>query len=100
MTNIIVAHDGRQYRLIDDAYMSNMAFEANAICLDDTPDEEGWQPCYLVCWDILNEYIDFTDDGKPYLIPDCSDESDMADWDNPYGVIEHCEYNIQQSRFA
>ena len=99
MTDIIISCNGRQYQLEQDAYADGIQFKAYAICLQDTPDEDGWQTYYEMYWYILDKYIDYDADGKPYVIQNCpDDESLLADWENPDGIIESGEYNVYQKR--
>lgn len=98
MNHPIITHDGKQYRLIEDAYYggdSALAYEAYAICLQDTPDEDGYQPEYQLYWDIKDEYIDYDlDTGRPFIASDAPDDvSELVDWEHPTGVLDSGMWN-------
>ena len=97
MPDIIITHDGKKYRLIKDAHCADLAYEAYAICLQDNPDDDGYQPLYELYWHIKDQYIDFDrDTGSPYLSVDCPDgESLLVDWEHPSGVIYAGDYNVK-----
>ncbi len=60
-------------------------FTARAICLEDTEkDEDGYQKCYEVRWEILPDY-DPEYDGY-----DCA-----CDWDKPTKVEQFGEYSME-----
>lgn len=82
--NGTVEQDGKEYVLTQEAYRDGEEFTAMAICLQDTADEDGWQTAYRVNWEIIGED---------------EDESNNADWDNPYSIKEIGKYNMNDGRF-
>ena len=76
--------DGKEYVLTQEAYRDGEEFTAMAICLQDTTDENGWQTAYRVNWEIIGED---------------EDESNNANWGNPYSIKEIGEYNVNDGRF-
>lgn len=102
MPGTIIIHEGKQYRLIEDAYRADLAYEAHAICLQDTPDEDGYQPLYELYWYIKDEYIDFDlDTGRPFLAPNHpDDESLLVDWEHLSGVLYAGDYNISTGEWC
>ena len=95
MPDTIIIHEGKQYRLIEDAYRADLAYEAYAICLQDTPDEDGYQPEYQLYWYIKDKYIDYDlDTGRPFLASDApDDESELVEWERPSGVLDSGMWN-------
>lgn len=86
-----IQFEGRNYELVREAYPSGAnseaIFVAEAICLEDTPDAEGWQPAYAFEWEIIPEYADN------------DDMSTMCNWDHPDRIREIGEYNREVDRF-
>lgn len=69
---------------IDDYQYYDKYYSARAICPDDNADEDGYQKCYMVRWDILDSY-DPEWDGEDYA----------CDWDLPAEVREYGEYSVE-----
>ena len=67
-----VGFDGKEYILIQDAYIDGTVYVADAIKADDEPDEDGYVPLYKIEWEII--------------YPEMEDEGDRCDWDNPADV--------------
>lgn len=59
-------------------------YSARAICQADETDEDGYQKCYLVRWEILESYD-----------PERAGEDFACDWDSPESVEELCEYSLE-----
>lgn len=60
----------------------NNYYAARAICADDEADEDGYQKCYKVRWEILESY------DPEYMGEDCA-----CDWDSPSSVKAFGEYS-------
>lgn len=89
--------DGREYVLteqasltcdvldcIDDNQYYNSYYSARAICLEDIKDEDGYQKCYMVRWEITESYD-----------PEWDGEDCACDWDSPAEIKEQGEYNTE-----
>lgn len=94
-------YEGKHYVLLQQAYITgtgnaddNYAFyTATAICTEDHPDENGWQPCYDVAWDMSKEYIEWCEEHN-----DWSDEGDACDWEHPASVTTtYKEYSLTKN---
>ena len=73
---------GEEYVLIQDAYLDDTEYVADAIKADDKPDEDGYVTVYKVEWEII--------------YPDAEDEGDRCDWDNPAEVREAgAQFNLE-----
>lgn len=70
--------DGREYVLLQNAYLALDGYVASAVCIQDE-EHDGIIPCYMASWEITGN-----DD----------DESYNADWDNPISVVECGDYNV------
>lgn len=70
-------------RGLDDWDFDNY-YSALAICPDDETDEDGYQKCYEVRWEILESY-DPEYDGE-----DCA-----CDWGSPSSVKDFGEYSLE-----
>jgi len=67
-----VESGNEEYILIQDAYLDDTEYVADAIKADDEPDEDGYVPIYKVEWEII--------------YPDTEDAGDACDWENPAEV--------------
>ena len=67
-----VEFGGEEYVLIQDAYLDDTVYVADAIKADDEPDEDGYVTVYKVAWKIL--------------YPEVEDAGDACDWENPAEV--------------
>lgn len=63
---------GEEYILIQDAYLDDTEYVADAIKADDEPDDDGYVQIYKVEWSIIN--------------PETEDAGDACDWENPADV--------------
>lgn len=73
--------EGQTYIVLDDPSVSNQQIvRAFAICMDDTPDEQGRMDLYLMDWEAIGE-----DEYGSYEF----------NWDDPYSVWHSSgTYNI------
>lgn len=88
--------NGREYVLTDqatfksdpinglDGWEYDNYYSARAICPDDKPDEDGYQKCYLIRWEILESY------DPENMGDDCA-----CNWDLPAGIMELGEYSLE-----
>lgn len=67
-----VESGNEEYVLIQDAYLDDTVYVADAIKVGDEPGEDGYVPIYKVEWEII--------------YPDTEDEGDRCDWENPAEV--------------
>lgn len=86
---------GREYVLTEQASfqsdpkpgISNWIYDnyysARAICPDDGTDEDDYQKCYLIRWEILENYE-----------PEYMGEDQACNWDSPSCVKEQREYSL------
>lgn len=81
--------DGKLYILTQQAYPDGTHehpyFTAGAFCTSDKVDEDGWQPYYIVKWEITDFY-QFENAEQ-----DCA-----CDWDKPIEVRKCGEYNLEE----
>lgn len=87
---------GKQYILLDQANFQcdpisgfgdwefDEYYYAHAICPDDETDEDGYQKCYKIRWEILESYE-----------PEYMGEDLACDWDKPSSITVECEYNLE-----
>ena len=90
------AIDGRKYILTEQASFQcdsvdglddwefNNYYSARAICADDEVDEDGYQKCYKIRWEIIENY------DPEYMGEDCA-----CDWDSPTSAEEVGAYNME-----
>lgn len=67
-----VEFENEEYILIQDAYLDDAEYIADAIKVSDEPDEDGYVPIYKVEWSIV--------------YPETEDAGDACDWENPADV--------------
>lgn len=67
-----VEFGGEKYVLIQDAYLDDTEYVADAIKAGDKPDEDSYVSLYKVEWEII--------------YPETEDEGDRCDWENPTDV--------------
>lgn len=67
-----------------DGWFFDNYYSALAICPDDETDEDGYQKCYKVRWEILDSYD-----------PECDGEDCACDWDSPSSIKELGEYSLE-----
>lgn len=67
--------------------MMDNYYSARAICPADGTDEDGFQKCYVIRWEILPTYDPETDSE------DCA-----CDWDEPESIKESGEYSLETGR--
>lgn len=80
--------DGKLYILTQQAYadgtLEHPYYTAGAFCTADKADVDGWQPHYIVRWEILDSYR-----------PEVMEEDCACDWDEPVEVRACGEYNLE-----
>lgn len=92
--------DGKEYILTEQAtfqsnpiqalndWAFNNYYSARVICPNDEIDEDGFQKCYLVRWEITESYD-----------PEWDGEDCACDWESPSKVSEHGEYSLETGRY-
>lgn len=79
-----VVFHGNKYVLIQDAYIDDTVYIADAIRADDEPDEDDYVPIYKVVWKII--------------YPEMEDENSRCDWENPVDVdTAGAKFNLKDS---
>lgn len=65
-------YEGKEYVLIDEAFIDDAEYKARVLCAEEKPDEDGVYRLYMAYWDIRPEYD-----------PDFMQEDMACEWENP-----------------
>lgn len=103
---IPVHYGGRTYLCVEDAICDcdkdvYPYYAASVICIDDSK-VDGKYPLYTALWDVLEQYVENTnDDCNPMYHVTCEREEDACDWEHPSDiVIGNDFYNPETGKFC
>jgi len=93
--NGYIEFEGKEFILTQSTYLDydyitgSCYYHAMAICPEDQPDSDGWQPAYSVQFELLDTYN-----------PDTMEEEYACDWNEPERVSRRGEYTLMGGRYC
>lgn len=93
---------GKRYIFTGPVYIDCMHseypfFQVNAISPEDNENETGYRPAYNIRWNVLEEFVNRTD--NVYTINTDVENDTLCDWKKPDEINCNAEYNVTTGCF-